>query len=215
MICGARYWNDRDNYYIQTNNPTEEILRKNLVKVNQLIKELDDDRIIGFLESCGSTTAVNCLAVHGYYLDILCPGPYRPQPEEVLNDWFNDPRNYKLLEKVRADIGPQDLPGNRVPQYYPPAMMDVFGVKCEFVWIATHHQLADRFKEGCSIQLCLKSPSHYVAGVAFDMATSEIILNDPWPGRFPDGNGFNRRMDINEFKRNVENFAIIYAGAKK
>ena len=197
MIYGARYWADPDKYYCQTNNPTEELLRKR--------------KVPGFLESCGSTAAVNCLAVHDYELEVVCRGAYRPQPEEILNDWFNDPRNYKVLEKVRTDIGPQDLPGNRVPQYYPPAVMDVFGVKCEFVWIATHHQLADRFKDGCSIQLCLKSPSHYVAGVAFDTATSEIIINDPWPGRFADGSGWNKRISDLE---NLTNFAIIYVGAK-
>jgi hypothetical protein len=28
MIKGVKFWNDRDRYYTQTNNPTEEILRK-------------------------------------------------------------------------------------------------------------------------------------------------------------------------------------------
>jgi len=28
MIAGAKFWNDRNRYYIQSNNPTEEILRK-------------------------------------------------------------------------------------------------------------------------------------------------------------------------------------------
>lgn len=193
MIVGAMYWNDADKYYIQTNNPTEEMLRK--------------QGIGGFLETCGSTTAVNCLAVHGYELEIVCPGGYRPQPEEILNDWFNDPRNYALLEKIRRDIGPRDLPGNRVPQYYPAGVKAVFGLKCEFIWLSTHHQLADLFEEGCSIQLCLKSPSHYVAGVAYDKASSEIIINDPWPNRFPDGRGWNKRISDLE---NLTNFAVVY-----
>jgi len=193
MIVGAKYWNDPDRYYIQTNNPTEEMLRKQGIR--------------GFLETCGSTAAVNCLAVHGYNLDIACPGDYRPQPEEVLTDWFNDPRNYKILEKARKDIGPRDLPGNRVPQYYPPAIKSVFGAECKFVWIGTHHVLADYFEKGYSIQLCLRSPSHYVAGVAYDVTTSEIVINDSWPNRFPDGRGWNKRISDME---NLMNFALIF-----
>jgi len=195
MIYGARYWDDKDKYYIQTNNPTEEIIRK-------VTKEGTP-----FLESCGSTAAVNCLAVHNYPLEIKCPGSYKPQPEEILNDWFNDPRNYKLLEQVRKDIGPRDLPGNRVPQYYKQGVWAVFGVYCIFWWIGTHHELVDFFKIGHSIQLCLKSPSHYVAAVAYDADTSELIINDPWPGRFPDGNGFNRRISSID---NLMPFAILY-----
>lgn len=217
MIVGAKYWYDKDKWYIQTNNPTEEILRKSLISVNKLLAEAGIVKTIGFLESCGSTAGVNCLAVHyskkewKEKFEVIYPGGYKPQPEEVLNDWFNDPRNYPLLEKVRTDIGPEDLPGNRVPQYYPPAIWAVFGIKCEFIWVPTHHVLVDFFKKGYSIQLLLKSPSHYVAGVAYDLSTSEIIINDSWPGRFKDGNGFNRRIpDL----KNLQNFAIVYPSLK-
>jgi len=193
MIYGAKYWNDPSRYFVQINNPTEEILRKTGAK--------------GFLESCGSTTAVNCLAVQDYNLEIVCPGSYRPQPEEVLTDWFNDPRNYDLLKKVRTDITPRDLPGNRVPQYYPSAIMSVFGIECKFVWISEHFTAVEYLRRGCAIQLCLKSPSHYIAGIAYDTETSEIIINDPWPGRFSDGKGFNKRIPDME---NLNNFAIVY-----
>ena len=83
MITGAVYWNDPNKWYVQTNNPSEELLRK--------INKKD------FLETCGPSAGVNCAAVHGFDLEIKCPGKYKPQPEEVLSDWFNDPRNYKLL----------------------------------------------------------------------------------------------------------------------
>ena len=218
MIEGAKYWDDSDAYYIQTNNPTEEILRKSMVNVNKLLAEVGVNKVIGFLESCGSTAGVDCLAVHysqnewKQEMDIVCPGGYRTQPEEVLNDWFNDPRNYPILEKVRFDIGPEDMPGNRVPQYYPPAIKAVFGVKCFFIWVRTHHVLKDYFQRGYSIQLCLKSPSHYVAGVAYDMVTGEIIFNDPWPGRFADKSGFNKRMTG---IKNLMPFAVVYPPKEK
>jgi len=217
MIVGAKYWYDKNKYYIQTNNPTEEILRKSLININKLFAEAGIDKVVGFLESCGSTGGLNCSAVHynkkecKERFEIKYPGGYKPQPEEVLNDWFNDPRNYALLEKVRTDIGPEDLPGNRVPQYYPPAMMAVFGIKCEFIWVATHHTLVDYFKQGYSIQLLLKSPSHYIAGVAYDLSTSEIIINDSWPGRFKSGIGFNRRVSNME---NLQPFAVVYPPPK-
>jgi hypothetical protein len=46
MIKGVTFWNDKDCYYAQNNNPTEEILRKR------------SDR--EWLVSCGPTAAVNC-----------------------------------------------------------------------------------------------------------------------------------------------------------
>ena len=194
MINGSKYWNNPSYYYIQTNNPTEEMLKKQGVK--------------NFLESCGGTSAVCCGAAVGAVLEIKCPGAYRPQPEEVLTDWFNDPVNYGALEKVRDDIGPKDLPGNRVPQYYPLAMKSVFNIFCKFIWVDSHFILAEYFKLGYAIQLCLKSPSHYVAGVGYDTASSEIVINDPWPNRFKDGKGgFNRKIPSSF---NLEPFAIIY-----
>lgn len=190
MIVGAKHWNDKSRWYIQNNNPTEELLRK--------INKRD------FLETCGPSAGVNCAAAHAYDLEIVCPGKYKPQPEEVLSDWFNDPRNYKLLEQVRPNLNPNDLPGGRVPQYYPAGMMEVFNVRCEFVWLASHFQLIDYFKAGYSIQFCLRSPSHYIAGVAYDLSTSEVIYNDPWSR---DGRGFNERFSGIE---NLNNFIIVY-----
>ena len=195
MIVGAKYWDDKDKWYVQTNNPSEELLRK--------INKKD------FLETCGPSAGVNCAAALGFILEIKCPGKYKPQPEEVLSDWFNDPRNYKILEKARPNLDPRDIPGGRVPQYYPAAMRDVFNIDCEFIWLTNHFQLMDYFKAGCSIQLCLKSPSHYIAAVAYDLNTSEIIFNDSWPR----GNiGFNSRMSGIE---NLNNYAIIYQPKKE
>ncbi|MDR0556332.1 MAG: C39 family peptidase [Treponema sp.] len=65
-------------------------------------------------------------------------------------------------------------------------------------------------RAGQAVQLCLVKPGHYIAAVAYDDLTREIIFNDPWPGRFPGGNGFNRRMGKAEFKGNVKPFLIVY-----
>jgi len=198
MIVGAKYWNDRDRYFIQTNNPTEEILRKAGVK--------------SWLVSCGPTAAVNCLAAMGFNVTIRCPGGYEPQPEQALMDYFNDPRNYPNLRLARQDTDPAEWNGNEVPQFYPVAVPDVFGVPTRFVWISDFSKIAELLRSGRAVQLCLKDPGHYIAAVAWDENRQEVIFNDPWPGRFSDGNGFNRRMDEAEYCRNVKPFAVVYGG---
>lgn len=194
MISGAKFWNDRDTFYIQTNNPTEQLLKK---------REKG-----GWLESCGPTAAVNCLAARGENLEIKTPGSYRPQPEEVLLDYFNDPRNKSALEGARILDG--EIPGNRVPQFYPIAVFEVFDVKARFCWRLSFSIVAGHIIHGSPVQICLKRPRHYIAVVAYDIVKNELIYNDSWPDRFPDKEGFNRRMTEAEFSSNVESFFIVY-----
>jgi hypothetical protein len=196
MIKGARFWNARDCYYIQTNNPTEEILRK---------------RSDGpWLVSCGPSAALCCLAALGHDTEVRCPGPYKPQAEEILMDYFNDPRNYAALRAARPDTPPESWHGNEVPQFYPVAVPAVFGVGAQFYFAHDFGGVADRLQAGQAVQLCLVKPGHYIAAVAYDDQAREIIYNDPWPGRFSDGNGFNRRLGEAEFKDNVKPFLIVY-----
>jgi hypothetical protein len=162
-----------------------------------------------WLQSCGPTAAVNCLAVLGYSLQVECPGTYHPQPEEVLMDYFNDPRNSEKLKQIR-DLDYTHLPMNEVPQLYPQAVMDVFCAHGEFTWIGTFAGVAGAVDEGKTVQVSLDDPGHYIAIIAYDEQTDELIINDPWPSRFHDGNGFNRRFSRNSFNRNVKPYAIIY-----
>jgi hypothetical protein len=97
-----------------------------------------------------------------------------------------------------------------VPQFYPSAVEAVFGAKAVFEWGADFAGAAACLREGRAVQLCLVKPGHYIAAVAFDDESREIIFNDPWPGRFADGNGFNRRMGEAEFKGNVKPYRIVY-----
>ena len=198
MIVGAKFWNDRDRYYAQTNNPSEELLRKT--------------GAVGWLETCGPTAAIMCLATLGYELTVTCPGVYRPQPEEVLSDFLNDPRNYPELAKERKDITPDKLPGNRVPQYYPLAVSRVFDAKAFFTWLTDPVQLAKWLTEGRAVQICLEKPGHYLAAVAFDDERDEIVFNDPWPDQYKDKNGFNRRIGRMSLWENQKKFAVVYQG---
>ena len=194
MIKGAMFWNDRDHYYVQTNNPTETLLR---------VKQDAD-----WLESCGPTAATNCLAAMGLPVQIVCPGNYQPQPEEVLMDYFNDPRNKETLNGVRAVD--DNIPKNRVPQFYPLAVYEVFGVVSQFRWGFSFDDVAAFVTAGNPVQMCLKKPGHYIAVVAYDGDKQHLIYNDSWPGRFKDKNGFNRTMNYKEFSSNVQNYFIVY-----
>lgn len=200
MIIGAKFWNDKERtYLIQTDNPTDSLLRK-------ILKKFDPY----YLETCGPTAACICLAALGYNLKILTPGGYIPQPEEILQDWFNDPNTKTIREQIRKGV--DYLPGNRIPQFYPTAVKKVFGEKIDagFSWNGNKWEIIfNHLKFGCAIQLCLKKPGHYIAALAFD--EQEIIYNDPWPDRKGLNNkGFNERMEIEEFKKNVQSYCIVY-----
>ena len=197
MLKGTIRWDNSDAYYSQVNNPTETFLRT----------IMSDFR--GWLESCGPTAAVNCLASMGVSLGVRCPGVYTPQPEEVLMDYFNDPRNHPALNAIREVPG--TIPKNRVPQYYPRAVRDVFDYRAAFLWGAPWDGVATAvYAMGRAVQVCLRSPSHYVAVVAYDKAREELVYHDSWGTRFPDGSGFARRMGRVEFEKNVQPYHIVY-----
>ena len=196
MIRGVKYWNNPECYYTQSNNPTEQMLRK----------RSDRDWLI----SCGPTAAVTCIAAMGYNVHCGCPGEYLPQSEEVLMDFFHDPRNYEVLRRVRPDTPPDKWYGNEVPQFYPIAVHAVFGVHGAFQFGHDFGAVAEKLRTGNAVQLCLVKPGHYIAAVAYDDLTREIIYNDPWPERFPDKNGFNRRLGEAEYRANVKPYLVVY-----
>lgn len=200
MIKGCFRWNDRERaYFTQVNNALESLLKAKDGK--------------SWLESCGPTTMINCLAAEGVQVDGLKICTWAPQPEDIVTLYLNDPRNSEKFKKARQNLEPGTIPGNRVPQYYPDAAEDLYGVQALYSeGKLPFDQLAAFLKRGVAVQLCLVNPGHYIAAVAFDDEAQEIIFNDPWPGRFADGNGFNVRMGAKEYEANVKPFAIIYNG---
>lgn len=223
MIRGAKYWNDRTFYFTQENNPDEvlEHMRdeEEVAHVTALLEGARVPRGIlervrkimsDYLESCGPTAAVNCLAALGYDLDIRCPGFFRPQPEAVLMDWFHDIRNFDAMRGARNNLEPGKIPGNRVPQYYPEAVFHVFSANAEFQFVRDWNQVKHFLFSGGAVQLTLKNPGHYIACVAYDDSEDELIYHDSWPSRFGDGNGFCRRLEYEEYMDNVQPWAIFY-----
>ena len=196
MITGAKGWSNMELVHSQENNPTEAFQKATLTERAE------------WLESCGPTSAVNCLEAMGFKVAVVCPGKFEPQPEEVLMDYFNDPRNRDKLKAIRNVA---DIPGNRVPQYYPEAVLDVFGVRAEFRWLPSYDAVCKLVSGGQAVQVCLEKPGHYIALVAYDSDTRELIYHDSWGSRFKDGaGGYARRMGVVEFTSNVKNYCIVY-----
>lgn len=196
--------NDQDCYFSQTDNPEEQAISKILGKP--------------FLESCGPTSASMLVfarltekEAEDYYPK--CKGSYKPQPESVLYDYFHDPVNYAELERHRP-INPMHWCGNRIPQWYTPALMGVFGVKATFAWGKNYKSIARNISNNIGVMLCLKSPGHFIAVVGCNPEKKELIYNDPWPEnwwpqRLKGTSPFNRIMRLDELRDNVREFVVL------
>ncbi len=198
-IHGTSHWNDRNKaYYQQSNNPTEHMLKVRL------------PHGISWLETCGPTAAINCIASMGNPVEIYTPGGYLPQPEEVLSDWFNDPQNFERMKHIWSVLSPEEVAGNEVLDWYPLALRQVFDVAAHLVSDLTAQDAVAHLCSGGALQICLKSPGHYLALVAYDDITNEFIYHDSWAERWPEGDGFCRRMTMNEFATNRRPKALVY-----
>lgn len=202
MIYGTPLWDQRKTFSVQTNNSVEAILRKALLRVGK-------DR--GFLETCGPTSAINILDAMGKPTAWYSPTMASIQPEDALTLWLNNPANTAALQGIRKDIDPDDYLSNEIPQYYPHAIGACFGVQARYVEGKNFEWVADMVRNRCGVMICLKSPGHYLAVVAYDDVSKELIYRDPWPGR-TGTDGFNLRMGANEFVTNTKNFCVVFGG---
>lgn len=204
-LIGPVFWNEENNYVTQDNNPSESFLGKLKINVPGVQP----------LQSCGPSTGTICsgiiLGKKGY--DQLVPkvrGSYKPQPEEMLMDFFQDGRFLKDFLNIRDNYNWKATPFNEVPQYYPFAVRMVFEIEAEFTWKSSFKDVINYLENGWPVQICLKKPGHYMAIVAYDSEKNEFRYHDPWKGRHSDNTGFNKRMPKAEFERNVKPFVIVY-----
>jgi len=198
----VNHGDDSDIYITQTNNPTETLLGKIRLHTPGLTA----------LQSCGpSSAAMAIAAIHGYdFLIMKTRGGYEPQPEEVLMDFFNDPRNEGEFLKIRNNFNHKRINFNEVPQYYPYAVSKVFGIKAIFQWGAKFDEICKEIRKGHSIQIALKNPGHYITVVGCNPENQSLIYHDPWPQRFSDGNGYKKMMSFDELQNNVKPYRITY-----
>ena len=194
-IVGCSRWNDPNAFYDQLNNPTEHLLKL---------------RSGTWLETCGPTASLNCQTSVGNGVDFETPGGYAPQPEEVLTDWFNDARNFVRMRAAWKGLDPQTVAGNEVAQWYPLAVDEVFGNRCDFVGALTVPKALEHLGQGRAIQTCLNKPGHFIALVAYDPEKKEFIIKDSWGGRWPQGDGFCQRMAWREFETNTRPLNLVY-----
>jgi len=199
-IFGSTLWNDRERaYFTQENNSIEHLLKCRLPPGQSP------------LETCGPTASVNCQASLGRDIGNRTKGGYRPQPEDLLAVYLNDPRNFALLRSAWPGLDPEKIPGNEVAQWYPIAVREVFGNTCEFVGALPFREAADLVRAGNTLQLCLSSPRHFIAIVAYDDELSEFIIKDSWPGRWPDGDGFCKRLSRPEYEAQARALSLVYS----
>jgi hypothetical protein len=199
-IEGLPRWNAPDAYYSQANNVVESILGKMQAKAK--------------LISCGPTAAVMLLDAIGANISTMTPGGWKPQPEDMLAAYMNDPRNYPEMLKYRSDVSPEKYLGNTIPQWYEASVPAVFGVKARFYWGVSFEKLMQAIIGNTrGVMLCLENPGHFIAGVAIDADKREVIYHDPWPDNFWPARlkgtpGRARRVSWQELGANLQPYMV-------
>lgn len=200
MILGQEGLDKRNIYYFkQTNNVIESFTKKKYKKK--------------YLESCGNTSATmgSCMmSKNPLDIEVAKNGIWQCQPEDYLFLHMNDEKNYKKFLAVRKLDLKNKYPGNRVPQYYPVALDEVFNIKCEFVWKATKNYWINTIRNKNVIMICLRKPGHYILLHNFDTSTEEFIFSDPWSSRKGLKNkGFFERITYDILRKNTQGFSIV------
>lgn len=190
MIKGTKYWDNRNTFSVQTNNAHEAFLRRWSGK----------DR--GYLELCGPTSAINVIESMGAPVECKSPVGEPIQPEDYLAAWMNTPAN-------RPSYIPDERPTNEYPKAYPNAITKVFGRSCKYLEGQSFEWITSMVFGGTGCMICLKDPGHFLAVVAFDNETNELIYRDPWPNR-TGTDGFNLRMGKKEFDANVKPYVVVF-----
>jgi hypothetical protein len=189
MIKGTKCWDDRKTFSIQTNNSVENLLR------------LWSGKEKGFLESCGPTAAINVLESMGHPVAIMSPAMAMIQPEDFLTIWMNDPKNTTGFDAT--------APVNEYPRAYPNAITKAFGRTCRYLEGQSFEWISSMVSSGTGAMICMRNPGHFLAVVAFDNLTNELIYRDPWPNR-TNTDGFNLRMGKKEFDTNVKPYVVVF-----
>ena len=196
MIQGAKYWDDRERLYVQTNNAIE--------------------TLVPGLEYCGpSMDVLGCAGLKDIEVSKnQYNGMWVCQPEDYITLYYIDKKNWPLFKKIR----PLDLnryPPNRVPQYHPAAVKAVFGITSEYREDGSFEKIVSLLWAGNAVGLCMKKPGHYICGLAYDDKTKQIGFKDPWPNnRWPDNSvpdqNNNKWFSKEDYNKNIHRWYILY-----
>jgi hypothetical protein len=224
-MIGVRNFSRSDLWYAQSvrnaqgdvvpNSAIENILRKDDIQDGPAnIPPEARTRPGLWLETCGSHTAVNLVLAtrkdpEALLRSLKLPGGGSVRPPDLLTIWMNTPQNRAKLLAARPHLDPDAYLGNEIPQYYPPAIAEVFGAICIYRESCVWETLISLLQQHAGVQLCLIDPGHYIGAVSYDEGTGEIIYIDPHPPRQP-GDWKNVHMSKAEYQRNVKPFIVVY-----
>lgn len=208
-------WEVTSIRYDQTNNTTEEIIRKIKAEMIRELKEFipkeywkDIDKLASYLELCGHS-AFLCLMQGMRYL----PAKY--------NNGFKLGNLYAQMEDIVASISNQrrynslfqsgNGMDNRYLDTYPVLAWELFGCKAEVITDLSFYDIIEYLWNGIGVQLWLREPSHYIAAISANKMESLIKYNDSWGSRVGLNNrGLHEIMDLEEYRDNVHPYAIVY-----
>lgn len=156
---------------------------------------VEDQRDGAALTKCNDTAIVLAVAAitHGFDKHKNpYGGTWRIQPEDYVDDYFHDEKNWEHFKAVRnlplTHVQTDDVNGpyqpERIPQYHQLALRDVFGVGADFQGKPTFEKLVREMRQGVAVIICLKSPGHFVTCVAYDPGKNLIGFKDPAPVRW-------------------------------
>lgn len=214
MLKGTQYGQDRNYYYVQTNNAVEYIIRAIKAELGTALAKqgvgqavLDTVHIRGYLESCGAEELVNnCTNLLGPNtpgvkgLAGIFPGwPAGPQLDDVIMLCFADPANMAAFKAAVPWLDGDSSMENRYMQLHPIVAKMMFGIRAEWKTGRTYEEIVAAIEAGNSIGILL--PGHYVSAGIIEDTTRELRIKDSWPGRKPEwnGNGFLQPLTKEEF----------------
>lgn len=193
MIYKLKNWDSRFKPWIQTDNGIEAILRK--------------AGVVHWLEDCGPTAAINLLNAQGYDTQVSCAGVWHPQPEDVLALWLNDPRNAQVEQLALPGVDPLKVMGNEFSNYYPAALMYVFGARAIRIERQGFAEVTALLKGGVGVMISLKVPRHFLAVGRYDGDRRVLGYRDSWPAR-TSTDGFDLDMTEAEFSANCNSVVL-------
>lgn len=152
--------------------------------------------------ACGPETCAMGFDIAGCDMDVFTQGE---QPGDSILMILHNPMNLSELKKVRK-LDYDKYPPNEVPQLYEWVGQKLYNKKaCEFKWGLDFNTIKNNINNNVPMMILInfKTGGHFVLIVGYDDTKKVIIYNDPYPKRWEDKIGYNRKMDLDFFNKNV------------
>lgn len=157
--------------------------------------------------ACGPNTAACGFEIAGWPMNIFTPGE---QVADSILMVMENPKNLSLF-KARRDINYDEFPVNEVPQAYEVLAQILYKTNvCKYVEGLDFSIIKQKICAGIPLMVSGQFPAggHYVLIVGFDDVREIIYFNDSYPIQWPDGNGYNREMNLDFLKNNISKHRV-------